>query len=151
MKDGFYDGLTFHRIEEGFVAQGGSPNGTSSGTLDKKLKGEFSANGYTQNTLSHTRGIVSMARPGNNMDGASCQFFICLSDDYISSLDGLYAAFGEVTEGMDVVDKFLTVDLTEDARGVKSSPTVPITIEKAEMIEDDGEGHHRARFTMTIG
>lgn len=149
--EGFYDGIIFHRVMDGFMAQGGDPTRTGLNGSGNTIKGEFAANGYEQNTLSHTRGIVSMARPANNMDGASSQFFICYSDNYAGSLDGLYAAFGEVTEGMEVVDKFLTVDIVDNGSGEVSVPTVPITIEKAEMIEDDAEGHQRAQFTMTIG
>ena len=93
-----------------------------------------------------------MARRSNDMDSASSQFFICLSDTpSVSGLDGNYAAFGEVTEGMEVVDKFLTVDIVDNGYGEVSSPTEPITIEKAELIEDDDKGHPQARFTMTIG
>ncbi len=103
-EDGFYDGLTFHRVVQGFVLQGGDPEGNGLGGSDKNIKGEFYANGV-ENDLSHTRGVISMARGGYDYDSASSQFFIVLSDDYTSSLDGLYAGFGKVTKGMDVVDK----------------------------------------------
>ena len=98
----FYDGLTFHRVVDGFMAQGGDPNGDGTGGSKETIKGEFSANGV-ENSLSHTRGVVSMAR-ASDMDSASSQFFICYSDKD-TFLDGQYAAFGMVTEGMDVVDE----------------------------------------------
>ena len=103
-KAGFYDGLTFHRVVQGFVLQGGDPEGTGFGGSANNIKGEFNANGV-ENDLSHTRGVISMARGGYDYNSASSQFFIVLSDDYTSSLDGLYAGFGKVTKGMDIVDK----------------------------------------------
>ena len=99
-RDGFYDGLTFHRIIEGFMMQGGDPLGTGSGGSTKTIKGEFSANGV-ENNLSHTRGAISMAR-SSKMNSASSQFFIVHQDS--TFLDGEYACFGYVTEGMEVVD-----------------------------------------------
>lgn len=106
VKDGFYDGLKFHRVVEDFMAQGGDPKGDGTGGSTDTIKGEFSQNGV-ENTLSHTRGVVSMAR-SNDPDSASSQFFICYGDE--SFLDGQYAAFGKVTEGMDVVDSFVKVE-----------------------------------------
>lgn len=99
-RDGFYDGLTFHRIIEGFMMQGGDPLGTGGGGSAKTIKGEFSANGV-ENNLSHTRGAISMAR-SSKMNSASSQFFIVHQDS--TFLDGEYACFGYVTEGMEVVD-----------------------------------------------
>ena len=116
-ESGFYDGLTFHRIMAGFMMQGGDPNGNGTGGSEKKIKGEFSANGVN-NPLSHTRGAISMARPSGNMDGASSQFFICHAD--ASSLDGQYACFGYVTEGMDVVDA-----VCADAKPTDNNGTIP--------------------------
>ncbi len=133
VESGFYNGLTFHRVIEGFMAQGGDPDGTGSGGAEPKIKGEFSANGV-ENGLSHKRGVVSMARRGDDMDSASCQFFICYTDDCAGFLDGMYAAFGEVTEGMEVVDKFLEVERVVGSDGDLSSPTKPIVITKAEII-----------------
>ena len=98
---GFYNGLTFHRMQVGFVLQGGCPNGDGTGNTTP-IKGEFLANGVN-NSLSHTRGVLSMARRGNSYDSGSCQFFICHQDAQ-PSLDGYYAAFGYVVEGMSVVD-----------------------------------------------
>ena len=102
VKDGFYDGLTFHRVVKDFVIQGGDPEGDGTGNSNKTIKGEFSENGY-DNPISHERGVISMAR-GKEYDSASCQFFICNADAR-DSLDGKYAAFGHVVEGMDVVDE----------------------------------------------
>ena len=99
-KDGFYDGLTFHRIMAGFMMQGGDPIGNGTGGSDEKIVGEFAANGI-KNPLSHTRGAISMAR-AQDPNSASSQFFIVHEDS--TFLDGQYAAFGYVTEGMDVVD-----------------------------------------------
>lgn len=100
-KDGFYDNLTFHRIMDGFMIQGGDPNGDGTGGADQTIKGEFSSNGV-ENEISHTRGTISMAR-AQDPDSASSQFFIVQEDsDY---LDGNYAAFGHVTSGMEIVDQ----------------------------------------------
>lgn len=99
-KAGFYDGLTFHRIVEGFVIQGGDPVGNGTGGSGKNIKGEFAANGV-QNDLSHERGVLSMAR-AMPYDSASSQFFIMLAPALY--LDGQYAAFGRVTQGMETVD-----------------------------------------------
>ena len=100
VNQGFYDGLTFHRVMTDFMIQGGCPNGNGTGDAGKTIKGEFAANGYN-NPISHKRGVISMAR-GNDYDSASCQFFICNAD--YPSLNGYYAAFGHVIDGMDVVD-----------------------------------------------
>ena len=102
-ESGFYNGLTFHRIISGFMMQGGDPEGTGMGGSDVEIKGEFSANGV-ENKLSHTRGAISMARNSYNMDSASSQFFIVHDDSAVYSLDGQYACFGYVTEGLDIVD-----------------------------------------------
>ena len=101
VEDGFYDGLTFHRVQPGFMIQGGDPEADGSGKGPKTVFGEFENNGYTKNYISHTRGVISMAR-GNDMNSASCQFFICNADS--TFLDGNYAGFGYVIEGMEVVD-----------------------------------------------
>ena len=98
----FYDGLTFHRIMKGFMIQGGDPEHNGSGGSKKTIKGEFKSNGV-ENNISHVRGVISMARSSNSYDSASSQFFIVHEDS--TFLDGNYAAFGHVIEGMDVVDK----------------------------------------------
>lgn len=100
VKEGFYDGLTFHRVIDGFMIQGGDPNGNGAGGSGKTIKGEFSQNNI-KNNISHVRGVVSMAR-GDDPDSASSQFFIVHKDS--PHLDGAYAAFGHVTEGMEIVD-----------------------------------------------
>lgn len=105
VKEGFYDGLIFHRVIEGFMIQGGDPTGTGRGGSGKNIKGEFAANGV-KNTIAHTRGVISMAR-SQKKDSASSQFFICHAD--AKYLDGDYAAFGKVIEGMDVVDEIANV------------------------------------------
>ena len=104
---GFYDDLTFHRIMDGFMAQGGCPNGNGTGDSGTDIKGEFSSNGVNNN-VKHVRGTISMAR-GNDPDSGSSQFFIVhkTSDNNTKSLDGNYAAFGMVTSGMDVIDKMI--------------------------------------------
>ena len=113
-KSGFYDGLTFHRIVEGFVIQGGDPVGNGTGGSGKNIKGEFAANGV-KNDLKHERGVLSMAR-AMPYDSASSQFFIMLAPAYY--LDGQYAAFGRVTEGMDVVDDVVAAHM----RGIGDVP-----------------------------
>ncbi len=127
-ESGFYNGLTFHRVIDGFMAQGGDPEGTGTGGSEKSIKGEFKSNGIN-NTLSHTRGVVSMAR-SQNPNSASSQFFICYGD--CSFLDGQYAAFGKVTEGMQTVDDFLRVKRKMGGDGSLSSPEVPIVIKSIE-------------------
>lgn len=114
IKEGFYDGLTFHRIIDGFMIQGGDPTGTGFGGSNKKIKGEFSANGF-ENDLKHERGVISMARASNSYDSASSQFFIVQTT--YPSLNGLYAAFGKVTSGMDIVDKICKDTKVEDDNG----------------------------------
>lgn len=114
----FYDGLIFHRVIEDFMIQGGCPDGNGTGGYtDEKgnkvtIKGEFSANGI-KNTLAHTRGVISMARSGNP-NSASSQFFICHAT--ASHLNGQYASFGKVIEGMDVVDAIAVVDTNSSDR-----------------------------------
>ena len=112
-KDKFYDGLTFHRIINGFVIQGGDPEGNGTGGSDRCIKGEFINNGV-KNKLSHTRGAISMARSSEN-DSASSQFFIMHQDN--TRLDGDYAVFGYVTEGMEIVDKICKKVKVEDDNG----------------------------------
>ncbi len=114
-EEGFYDGLTFHRIIDGFMMQGGDPEGTGLGGSDETILGEFSANGY-DNPLSHTRGAISMAR-SQDYDSASSQFFIVQSDS--TYLDGQYAAFGYVTSGMEYVDQ-----ICKDAKPTDNNGTI---------------------------
>ena len=118
----FYDGLTFHRIIKGFMIQGGDPKHNGTGGSSKTIKGEFSENGITNN-LSHKRGVISMAR-SNDMNSASSQFFIVHEDS--TFLDGKYAAFGKVTEGMDVVDKIAETAITTDENGTVEFKNQPV-------------------------
>ena len=124
----FYDGLTFHRVVEGFMAQGGDPNGNGTGGSGKTIFGEFSANGFEENTLKHETGVVSMAR-SQLANSASSQFFICYDD--ASFLDGQYAAFGKVTSGMKTVENFLKVEREDNGFGEVSKPKTPIKISRA--------------------
>lgn len=121
-KSGFYDGLTFHRIINGFMMQGGDPEGTGMGGSSEKIKGEFSANGV-KNDLSHTRGAISMAR-SQAMDSASSQFFIVHQDS--TFLDGQYACFGYVTDGMDVVDAICETVPVVDNNGTVQDGHQPV-------------------------
>ena len=120
--DGFYDGLTFHRIIAGFMMQGGDPNGNGTGGSENTIKGEFSANGV-ENSLSHTRGAISMAR-SQAYDSASSQFFICHADS--TFLDGQYACFGYVTDGMDVVDAVCEAAQPTDDNGTIPADQQPV-------------------------
>lgn len=119
--EGFYDGLTFHRIIEGFMVQGGDPNGNGTGGSDEKIVGEFSDNGHP-NSISHVRGTISMAR-SQAYNSASSQFFIMQADT--PSLDGQYAAFGHVTEGMDVVDAMCEAARPTDNNGTIAAADQP--------------------------
>lgn len=121
-EEGFYDGLTFHRIISGFMIQGGDPLGNGTGGSDETIKGEFSSNGV-ENPLSHTRGAISMARSQDN-DSASSQFFIVHQDS--PHLDGEYAAFGYVTEGMDIVDKICEDTQVQDQNGTVNPEDQPV-------------------------
>ena len=120
--EGFYDGLTFHRIISGFMIQGGDPNGNGTGGSEKTIKGEFSANGV-ENDISHVRGVISMAR-ANDPDSGSSQFFIVHEDS--TSLDGQYAAFGHVTVGMDVVDAICEAVPVQDKNGTVAAADQPV-------------------------
>ena len=124
-KKGFYDGLTFHRIIDGFMIQGGDPSGDGTGGSDETIKGEFSDNGV-ENNRSHVRGTISMARSSEN-DSASSQFFIVQSDS--TYLDGQYAGFGTVTSGMDIVDKICKDTPVTDSNGTVEKENQPV-IEK---------------------
>ena len=122
VNDKFYDGLTFHRIIDGFMIQGGDPLGNGTGGSDKTIKGEFKNNGV-ENNISHTRGTISMARSQAN-DSASSQFFIVQSDS--TFLDGSYAGFGHVTSGMEIVDKICKDTKTEDDNGTVEKENQPV-------------------------
>ena len=130
VNDGFYDGLTFHRIIEGLMIQGGDPLGNGTGGSDENIKGEFAMNGV-QNSISHVRGTISMAR-ATSYNSASSQFFIMQEDT--PSLDGQYAAFGKVTDGIEIVDKICEDTQVEDSNGTVLKENQPV-IEKITMID----------------
>ena len=122
VNDKFYDGLTFHRIIDGFMIQGGDPLGNGTGGSEKTIKGEFKNNGV-ENNISHTRGTISMARSQAN-DSASSQFFVVQSDS--TFLDGSYAGFGHITSGMEIVDKICKDTKTEDDNGTVKKENQPV-------------------------
>ncbi len=134
-RKGFFDGLHFHRIIPGFVIQGGDPTGTGTGGSAETIKGEFRANGV-DNSVSHTKGVLSMARSGSytyGFDTASSQFFICL-DDSCRALDGYYAAFGKVKDGMETVDTIAAVPT--DGGDYPRVVSDTVIIKKATVIPD---------------
>lgn len=128
VEDGFYDGLIFHRVIPGFMVQGGDPDGTGMGGPDYAIKGEFTSNGF-DNTLTHERGVISMAR-SQDPDSAGSQFFIMT--EQATHLDGDYAAFGKVTEGMETVDEIVAAN-----RGANDKP---LEDQKMKTVEVDTKG-----------
>ena len=125
-KEGFYDGLIFHRVIQGFMIQGGCPQGTGMGGPGYHIKGEFAANGV-DNPIKHTRGVISMAR-AQDPNSAGSQFFIMHED--APHLDGQYAAFGKVVEGMDVVDEIACVDVDFRDKPVEPQRSAKITVDE---------------------
>lgn len=125
VKEGFYNGLIFHRVIEGFMIQGGDPTGTGMGGSDEKIKGEFKQNGW-DNPIRHTRGVISMAR-SMMKDSASSQFFIMHED--APHLDGSYAAFGKVVEGMETVDAIASCQTDRSDR-----PLVPQVMKSVTLV-----------------
>ncbi len=125
VNSGFYDGLIFHRVIDGFMIQGGCPDGTGTGGPGYQIKGEFSQNGF-KNDLKHTRGVLSMAR-AMSPDSAGSQFFIMHAD--APHLDGAYAAFGKVTEGLDVVDKIATTPTDYNDRPKQQQKMKKVTVD----------------------
>ena len=126
VQDGFYHGLIFHRVIPGFMIQGGDPTGTGMGGPGYSIKGEFSANGFKKNTLKHTRGVLSMAR-SMMKDSAGSQFFVMHAD--APHLDGQYAAFGKVIEGMDAVDHVAETKTGFQDRPVEDQRMKQVTVE----------------------
>lgn len=126
---GFYDGLIFHRVIKGFMIQGGCPQGIGTGGPGYEIPGEFAANGFRANTLKHQRGVISMAR-AQNPDSAGSQFFIMHEDGFF--LDGQYAAFGRVVEGMDVVDEIACVKTDRNDR-----PAEEQKIKSVRLVDDN--------------
>ena len=124
-KSGFYDGLTFHRIIEGFMIQGGDPKGDGTGGSENPIRGEFEANGV-KNKISHKRGVISMARRSGDYNSASSQFFIMHKDN--DTLDGGYAAFGHVTSGMEVVDAIAENTPVLDKNGTVARENQPVIV-----------------------
>ena len=122
VEEGFYDGLTFHRIIDGFMIQGGDPNGDGSGGSSRTIKGEFSSNGV-DNSIDHVRGVISMAR-SSLPNSASSQFFIVQEDS--PHLNGEYAAFGHVTSGMEIVDAICEDVQVEDTNGTVLPENQPV-------------------------
>ena len=125
VKKGFYDGLIFHRVIEGFMIQGGCPQGTGMGNPGYSIPGEFTWNGF-KNSLEHTPGVISMAR-AQHPDSAGSQFFIM--HETSPHLDGQYAAFGKVTEGMDVVNKIATVNVDWSDRPLEAQRMAKVTVD----------------------
>ena len=130
IKKGFYDGIIFHRVISGFMIQGGDPLGNGTGGSDETIVGEFASNGH-DNPISHVKGVISMAR-AQNPDSASSQFFITVADS--TFLDGDYAAFGYVTEGMEVADKIAKEAEPVDGNGTIPPEAQPV-IESMEIVE----------------
>ena len=123
---GYYNGLIFHRVIPGFMIQGGDPTGTGMGGPGYTIKGEFARNGYRENTLRHTRGVISMARSGMP-NSAGSQFFIMHAD--APHLDGSYAAFGKVTEGIETVDEIASVRTDRQDRPTTEQKMRKVTVE----------------------
>lgn len=126
VKTGFYDGIIFHRIIAGFMIQGGDPKGLGTGGPGYHIKGEFSSNGFVQNDITHARGVLSMAR-AQHPDSAGSQFFVMHEDG--DFLDGQYAAFGKVIEGMEVVDEIATVKTDWSDRPYEEQKMKKVTAE----------------------
>lgn len=124
VSENFYNGLTFHRVVEGFMIQGGDPKGDGTGDSGERITGEFSSNGIP-NSISHERGVISMARGSYSMDSASCQFFIMHAD--YTDLDGNYAAFGHVVYGLETVDGIANTAV-DNPNSMSPKPINPVTI-----------------------
>lgn len=122
-ESGFYDGLTFHRVVDGFMIQGGDPLGNGTGGSEEEITGEFYMNGI-RNDLSHTRGVISMARSGSSYNSASSQFFIVQADS--TFLDYKYAAFGWVVSGMEIVDQICQDVPVQDDKGAVLAEDQPV-------------------------
>jgi len=123
---GYYDGLIFHRVIKGFMIQGGCPDGVGTGGPGYSIKGEFSGNGFSANTLKHARGVISMAR-SMMPDSAGSQFFIMHQDS--QHLDGSYAAFGMVTEGLEAVDRIADIQTDRNDKPMQEQRIKKITVE----------------------
>lgn len=133
VKKGFYDGLIFHRVIPGFMIQGGCPDGTGMGNPGYQIKGEFRGNGFKQNTLAHTPGVLSMARAFARDSGGS-QFFLMV--EAAPHLDGDYAGFGKLIEGLDVAKKIVSVPRNRQDRPNEDQVMVSVTVENADHIAE---------------
>lgn len=146
INDGFYNGLTYHRVIPDVLIQGGSKEGSSSSSEDFAINGEFAANGFTKNTLKHLPGTVSMARAdysgldasltGEGYNSASAQFFICLANS--SGYDGLYAGFGKVIEGLDIIKEISNVERTTSEGGSQTETPVEKPVIKSMTVDTFG-------------
>lgn len=125
IQKGYYDGLIFHRVINGFMIQGGCPEGTGTGGPGYNIKGEFNQNGF-KNALAHSEGVLSMAR-AMHPDSAGSQFFIMHKNS--PHLDGAYAAFGKITEGMDIVNKIADTDTDYSDRPLKEQRIAKVTVD----------------------
>ena len=148
VREGFYNGLTFHRVQANFVIQGGDPKADGTGGSGNSIFGEFSANGW-ENDILHKRGVISMARRGDNMDSANSQFFICNADAH-TSLDGKYAAFGYVVSGMNIVDEItsLTAPYADSyyGTGIISDKAKQVVIDSITIVENPIPPEHKHNF-----
>ena len=149
VKDGFCDGLTFHRVYNGFMAQGGGYDTNDNKKPADSIVGEFASNGYDANTLSHTHGVISMARTGIP-DSASSEFFICYENAL--SLDGDYAAFGKVIEGLEAVDALQEVEKKSgfSIDAVPTTPVKPIIIKKMTLLDSDSKNGENPKVKVEI-
>ena len=147
VNDGYYNGLKFTRVIDNFLAQAGAKKENGTGTSGTAIKGEFSSNGF-KNSLSHTKGVVSMYREPTDPNSADSQFFICYNDN-CKFMDGNYAAFGKVTEGYSNVEAFQNVDRETGYDGAESKPVTPITIVLAESAGKDSSGNPKIKFYVT--
>lgn len=136
-QSGFYNGLKFHRIMKGFMIQGGDPEGNGTGGSGKTIKGEFSANGFAQNTLKHTKGVISMAR-SSSYNSASSQFFIMHGEN--AYLDGKYAAFGKLIDGEATLDKIADTPVEPNPNSAQkevSLPKIDVVIKEISILQDN--------------
>jgi peptidyl-prolyl cis-trans isomerase B (cyclophilin B) len=145
VEDHFYDGITFHRIIDEFMIQGGDPTGTGVGGSEKEIYGEFSKNGYKKNDLLHKRGVISMARSSDN-NSASSQFFICNADS--AHLDGSYAAFGYVIYGMSTVDSITSYGIKHTTNGVIQTLSKQPKITAAYVLSEDEAAEYLNKITV---
>ena len=145
VEQGFYNGIGFHRIVDGFMAQGGCPNGTGGGGSGTHIDCETIDNGWTQNTLNHTPGVISMAHAGTNT--GSSQFFIMLGSS--PHLDGRHTGFGRVAEGFEVVEQLQGVPRTFNQSMELASPLRPVTIVSATILDDSEDGNPRVQMEIS--